>query len=263
MRIGDALVDGTPVRVPPGQHDLRIGFALLSWRDESASSFRTQLLGYEPAPGTWGPQNFRTFNALPPADYVLKIEARDYAGNLSTPLQVTISILPEWWQQTWARLAMAAAALVLAYLLLQWRTRHYKAQQRKLEEVVGVRTAELNDANARLVELSYKDALTGLANRRRLLETLDAAHVTHSAPSTALIFVDVDHFKAYNDRHGHPAGDEALRSVAAAIRGCAPPNALVVRATAARSSRVCCPPRTASAHAPSANRFARPWKPAW
>jgi diguanylate cyclase (GGDEF)-like protein len=229
VRIGDTLVEGTPVRVPPGQHDLRIGFALLSWRDESASSFRTQLLGYEPTPGTWGAQNFRTFNALPPGDYVLNVEARDYAGNLSTPLQVAISILPEWWQQAWARLAVAAAGMVLAYLLLQWRTRRYKAQQRQLEEVVGVRTAELNDANTRLVELSYKDALTGLANRRRLLETLDAAPPAMRGAPTALIFVDVDHFKAYNDRHGHPAGDEALRSVAAAIRSCTPPNALVAR----------------------------------
>ncbi|MDR3385944.1 MAG: diguanylate cyclase [Rudaea sp.] len=230
VRIGDTLVDGMPVRVPPSQHDLRIGFALLSWRDESASSFRTQLVGYEPVPGAWSAQNFRSFNSLPPGDYTLRVEARDYAGNASTPLQVPISILPEWWQQGWARLALAAAALAFAYVLLQWRTRRYKAQQRQLEKLVSMRTAELHDANARLVELSYKDALTGLANRRRLLETLDATpDIGYAAPATALIFVDVDHFKAYNDRHGHPAGDEALRSVAAALRACAPANALLAR----------------------------------
>jgi len=94
---------------------------------------------------------------------------------------------------------------------------------------VSARTAELNEANARLLELSYKDVLTGLANRRRMLEMLEEPSVRGAGAATALIFVDVDFFKAYNDDFGHPAGDEALRAVAAAMRSCAPPGALVAR----------------------------------
>jgi diguanylate cyclase (GGDEF)-like protein len=72
----------------------------------------------------------------------------------------------------------------------------------------------------RLAESAQQDALTGLYNRRhledRLASELAAAH-RHGRP-LALLLVDVDHFKAVNDRCGHLAGDEALRHVSAALR---------------------------------------------
>ena len=228
-----ATVDANPVavdplRIMPGAHSVRIEFALLSWQRESESSFRTQLVGYEPDPGSWRAENFREFSALPPGEYSLRVEARDYAGNVSAPLDVPIVMVATWWQQDLARAIFGAAVCVLVYALLQWRTRQLSAQRRALELRVQARTVELHEANARLLELSYNDALTGLANRRRLLETLEHDRTAAGEP-TALIFVDVDHFKEYNDRFGHPAGDEALRGVARVMRECAPPQALVAR----------------------------------
>ena len=83
-------------------------------------------------------------------------------------------------------------------------------------------TAELGVANDKLTLLSLQDALTGLANRRRfdnyLAEQLAVA-IRHGRP-LALLLIDVDHFKAYNDHYGHHAGDECLRRVAAALRAC-------------------------------------------
>lgn len=67
----------------------------------------------------------------------------------------------------------------------------------------------------RLNELAYRDELTGLATRRsfeeRFHETVAAA--TRSRRSVTLMMLDIDHFKAYNDHYGHPAGDECLRGV--------------------------------------------------
>jgi diguanylate cyclase (GGDEF)-like protein len=230
MRIAGRQVRGDELYVEPSARDVRIEFALLSWQRESESRFRTQLVGYDVEPDTWSAQNSRTFNALPPGHYVLRVEARDYAGNLSAPVELPIEMAAMWWQRGWTYVLIAAGALLLGYALVLWRTRALEAQRSELELRIASRTMELQDANARLLELSYKDALTGLANRRSLLERLDQnPRAAESAARTALIFVDVDHFKDYNDHFGHPAGDEALRGVAAVMRRCAPPDALVAR----------------------------------
>jgi diguanylate cyclase (GGDEF)-like protein len=235
LKITDIRVDGKPVRggelhIEPSARNVRIEFALLSWQRESESRFRTQLVGYDAEPDAWSTQNSRGFNALPPGRYTLRVEARDYAGNLSAPVELPIEIAAMWWQRGWVYALFAAGALLLGYVLVQWRTRALEAQRRDLRLRVAARTVELQEANARLLELSYKDALTGLANRRSLLDMLDQnPRAAERTARTALIFVDVDHFKDYNDRFGHPAGDEALRGIAAVMHRCMPPDALIAR----------------------------------
>ena len=78
----------------------------------------------------------------------------------------------------------------------------------------------LDEANTELSRLSDTDALTGLANRRqfdRRLAEEGARAARHGTP-LALLMLDVDHFKRYNDLHGHPAGDACLRRVAETLR---------------------------------------------
>jgi len=89
---------------------------------------------------------------------------------------------------------------------------------------LGLRMADMSrDAEqllARLTDLATTDALTGVANRRRgeaLLEQEIKRARRYATPLT-LITIDVDHFKAINDRYGHPVGDAALRVLAQAIR---------------------------------------------
>jgi len=64
------------------------------------------------------------------------------------------------------------------------------------------------------------DELTGLANHRRFREVLagEAERAARTGGSLALVMLDIDHFKAVNDTHGHPAGDRVLRAVANAVR---------------------------------------------
>jgi two-component system, cell cycle response regulator len=67
-----------------------------------------------------------------------------------------------------------------------------------------------------LERLAYYDELTGLPNRRSVLRQLEAliSRGRRHGHSLALLMVDADHFKAVNDRHGHAAGDAALRALA-------------------------------------------------
>lgn len=80
-------------------------------------------------------------------------------------------------------------------------------------------TRDLEEANAHLQRLSMQDALTGVANRRRFDELLDLEwrRGIRSPRPLALLMIDIDRFKQFNDTHGHQRGDDCLRAVAHAL----------------------------------------------
>jgi len=74
-----------------------------------------------------------------------------------------------------------------------------------------------------LTEMACRDGLTGIYNRRMLDEHLDRVwqQGIRERVFVALLLIDIDHFKAFNDHRGHQAGDECLRKVAGALQQCA------------------------------------------
>ena len=80
----------------------------------------------------------------------------------------------------------------------------------------------LRQQNEELERLSASDSLTGLSNRRILTQRLseELLRAQRQSHSFTVLMLDVDHFKKYNDAHGHPAGDEVLRKVANILRNC-------------------------------------------
>ena len=91
---------------------------------------------------------------------------------------------------------------------------------------------KLEEAHRRLAALAGQDGLTGLANRRTFDEALVKEHrrALRERSRLALLMIDVDWFKPYNDRYGHPAGDECLRRVSRAIEETLPrPGDIVAR----------------------------------
>jgi diguanylate cyclase (GGDEF)-like protein/PAS domain S-box-containing protein len=89
-------------------------------------------------------------------------------------------------------------------------------------DVTAVKQAEreLQEMNAALTKLSTTDEMTGLRNYRYFKEVLASVHheCQNFKHEYGLIFIDVDHFKKFNDRNGHPAGDEVLRGVAHVLK---------------------------------------------
>jgi len=98
-----------------------------------------------------------------------------------------------------------------------------QGQTARLERLVADRTRELEAANSELGEvvselerLARTDGLTGLRNHRAFQEALsfEVRRANRLKQPLSLLMIDVDHFKTYNDAHGHPAGDHVLKRVA-------------------------------------------------
>lgn len=89
------------------------------------------------------------------------------------------------------------------------------------EDMLAAANAKLEAANCILQTLAQKDGLTGLANRRRFDELLgeEFRRARRLELPLGVVLLDVDCFKAYNDRYGHIAGDECLRRISRAIEG--------------------------------------------
>ena len=93
-------------------------------------------------------------------------------------------------------------------------------QLARLRETARRRRQELHKALQRIQELAIQDELTGLSNRRHMLERLtqEQQRQRRQGGPTSVALVDVDHFKTINDRHGHGVGDEVLKALADVMR---------------------------------------------
>jgi diguanylate cyclase (GGDEF)-like protein len=100
-----------------------------------------------------------------------------------------------------------------------------------LEQQVSGRTRELEQANRLLMDIANRDALTGLANRRRLEMELERniSFSKRTGQPLAVIMMDLDKFKICNDTAGHLVGDNILRAVASTLRSRVRVTDLVVR----------------------------------
>lgn len=93
--------------------------------------------------------------------------------------------------------------------------RRLELHTQELESEVRSRTEQLTLLAQRLADEARTDMLTGARNRRHMEELLrlEIAQARRSARLLSFVMIDVDHFKDYNDTHGHPAGDEVLRQL--------------------------------------------------
>jgi len=95
----------------------------------------------------------------------------------------------------------------------------------------GVAVFTLHRANRHLSALAAYDPLTGLANRRQFVRSLDAelAQAIRSGEPTSLVVADIDRFKDVNDTHGHLVGDDVLVAVASVMTASVRPSDLACR----------------------------------
>src|SRR5690606_6844030 len=257
-RLPDA---GVPMALPVDARDLRFEFTVPVFRPTHIPQLRYRLAGHEKSWRELDNPALRTasYAQLAPGRYTFEVADFGRADPLAGVARLELVIPPRLYETLAFRLlllAMLGGIPYLAYLGLQRRHAHQRAE---LETLVQERTRDLQAANARLEAISFTDPLTGLHNRRYLSRQLPAdlsfyeRDPDYGDGADALVFVllDLDHFKAINDTHGHAAGDRVLEQLADLLTGwCA--GAITWCAGAARNSCWC----TARARAASWRRSA-------
>ncbi len=140
------------------------------------------------------------------------------------PLVVTVALSKREVLQHWRTTAYIQTGWILllcGFVGVMGSAVIHSVQERfKVEHTLRLARDDLTLANTQLTYLARFDGLTSLANRRHFDERLarEFAQCTRTHRPLALIMIDVDHFKLYNDTYGHPEGDKCLQAVAHAIK---------------------------------------------
>jgi diguanylate cyclase (GGDEF)-like protein len=232
VRVGDQWRDADPRanwQLPPASRDLSFEFTVLSFQDPNSVELRYRLVGYDEDWRTLDDPSRRVVNYtnLPPGAYVFEALGANNANVWGTaPAQLGFSIQPLFHETPLFYLLLAALLVSVVYAGYRLQLGAHRRKQRALEQLVGQRTEALEVANMRLEEASQSDPLTGLRNRRYLATQVpadiafyDREAVRRGTPGEVMVFalVDIDQFRALEERHGQGASDRVLQQFAKAL----------------------------------------------
>lgn len=189
-------------------NSLTVKYSALNASRPNAVTFRYRLLG---ASSNWSETTQRElqFAQLAPGNYRLQVEASEgdqiWTGRTA---DFAFRVPPPWYSTFWFLGLCALAPLLPAWFLVRLRTARLEKEKQEFQR--------LKSAQTEITKLAFYDPLTLLPNRRLLMERLEEclAACARNGQLCALLFVDLDNFKALNDTRGHQTGDLLLQEVA-------------------------------------------------
>lgn len=229
IRIDSMVVSDKQIRIEPNELEqyeltldydykmLTIAFSLVDLTSPEINQYRYKLEGFDDDWIMSGKQRIVTYTNLDPGVYRFVAEGANRAGKWSEqPLIIDLTVSPPWWMLWWVKISAIILFISLCILVYRYRVSRYIHEQTILENRIAERTQALEEANDKLRELSSKDFLTNLLNRRAFLERLEQemSHIRRQDDKFCLALIDIDDFKHVNDTYGHEAGDKVLQNVA-------------------------------------------------
>ena len=214
-----AVFDGETLNFDYSENFISFGFVALDYEAPRHNQFAYKLEGFDREWIYSGQRAYASYTNLPPGDYVFRVRGANNDGfwtEEGTFLNIVVS--NPWYRTWWAYLVYSL--VILTVLTLVWRLREgqlLKAQNSKLERA----NEALERANEELEKLSIRDPLTGVYNRRFFMKSFeeDFLRARRGRYGFAVLMIDIDHFKRFNDTYGHVVGDRAITLVAQSIQG--------------------------------------------
>ena len=216
-------LDGREIVIRHDLISMVFEYALPSYRRPELTRYQERLTGYEEYFADWSGVTRITYAYFEPGEYRFVVRARDGQDRVSESTPFEFVVLPPWYLTFWAKVLWVILILAVLFLgtygLIKWRLARVNAERERLFDMVHQRTAELAAANSKLENMANLDGLTAVANRRRLDAYMAQSwdRCIQRQCELSVLLIDVDHFKEFNDAHGHQAGDDALRKVAEII----------------------------------------------
>jgi len=224
--------------LPHNLRRLHVEFGPLSHQRGLAFQFRLDPMDVDWS--EWSPRTEVEFTTLQEAEYRFRVRTRGPDGQVGPETAWSFVVDPPWYRTMAARLAAVLGVGLIVVGGVWVGTRVLRLEAARLSRMVEEKTRDLQlavaeleaarlrvleqnhlleEANARLEDVSRHDALTGIANRRQFDEVLNDewGRARRQRTPLAVGILDLDHFKEVNDAFGHPEGDEALKRVARAL----------------------------------------------
>jgi diguanylate cyclase (GGDEF)-like protein len=259
VSVGHRPVDGPADevrRVALGFRDkvLSFEFVALDYTAPHRNRFAYRLEGFDPEWVSLSGRRTVTYTNLNRGRYVFRLRGATSDGSWNEEgLAVAVHVAAAPWATPWAYasyLALLAGGVLVAVRIQQRRLARETEHARVLEQRVLERTRELSERqielerlNHELAQASVTDSLTGLANRRFLVEYIEKEvallHRRYRRQAEeptgaelvdlAFVMIDLDHFKTVNDTAGHAAGDTVLRQMRDVLKGVSRSSDIIVR----------------------------------
>jgi len=199
------------------ENAVTFSFAALDFRNSGKNLYAYQLEGFDRDWVQAGTRHEATYTNLWPGTYRFRFKGStpaDVWAESSQTVSVVVEAAP--WAAWYAWIAYAGVFFTMVYLFQKARMSRTLGQ--KVSELEILRS-QLEDANRRLDQLSRLDGLTGIPNRRALDAWMEEewARSLRQRQPVAVLMLDIDDFKRYNDFYGHLAGDVCLKAVAESL----------------------------------------------
>lgn len=219
------------------QNVITIKFSGLNYKITSKHLFQTRLVGFTNNWSTASHDTSATYTNLDPGDYIFQVRAANHDGVWNKEItQLYIKILAPWWETTWFRITLITILINAIILVIVFRERNIRNQNKILENKVKERTREYQVANNNLTttlievnllkdkmqRLAIRDSLTNLYNRRFLIEHMEKelSKAKRNGQKVGILMLDIDDFKIINDTYGHDCGDYSLVELAKLLNKC-------------------------------------------